>query len=280
MAEGLSDGRNGESLHDGKSDWSTTLISYHSMTSSSKWFHDEPWLDFHMWGTYHSAKDWPRSFQVAAKDYALSFPKPTLNAEPPYEEHPRDYDPANGWFEDYEIRRAAWWSVMSGTLGHTYGAHPVWQFYHGHPFLKSKVPVPDVAKPRMTLEQALDLPVSNQMQHLRRLFESVDFTSFQPDSDWIRIDSTEASPDSLQPNHLVGGYGSHFGFVYSPCGDSFSVVLDRIRGNSIAAEWYDPRTGLYQSIGVLDSNQWTPFDPPSNRSATNDWVLVLKTLPY
>ena len=73
MAEGIADGTNGESRQDGNANWSTTLISYHSMTSSSKWFHQEPWIDFHMWGTYHSSKDWARSCIARESKYMIDY---------------------------------------------------------------------------------------------------------------------------------------------------------------------------------------------------------------
>lgn len=276
MAEGIADGTNGESRQDGNANWSTTLISYHSMTSSSKWFHQEPWIDFHMWGTYHSSKDWARSFEVATRDYELQPPKPTLNAEPPYDEHPRDYDPRNGWFEEYEIRRAAWWSVMSGTLGHTYGAHPIWQFYDGKSLPKPKVPVPNVAKPRITWEQALELPVANQMRHLRSLFESVDFASYKPDTTWIKLESNPGdSSSSKEKNRVAGGLGSDYGVVYVPTGETVVVSLDRLSGDSITASWYDPRSGVLKLIEVLNNKVQATLVPPGDPGINNDWVLVL-----
>ena len=275
MAEGIADGTNGINLHDGTADWSTSLISYHSMSSCSKWFSNEPWLDFYCWGTYHSSKDWRRSFEIAAKDYALSPPKPTLNAEPPYEEHPRDYDSKNGFFDSHEIRQSAWWSVMSGAMGHTYGAHPIWQFYNGKPAAKAKVPVPDVAPPRITWEQALQLPVANQMTHLRTLFENVALASFQPDNTWFRYESDTPSEATLTKNQLVGGLGSDFAFVYVPTGETLQVTLGKIGGEQVQANWFDPRTGKTITIGQINNQGTTSFDPPGVPSIGNDWVLCL-----
>jgi Protein of unknown function (DUF4038)/Putative collagen-binding domain of a collagenase len=276
MAEGLADGRNGNTMHDGQADWSTTLISFHSMTSCSKWFQKEAWIDFNMWGTYHTAKDWPRSFQVAEKDYALVPIKPTLNSEPPYEEHPHDYDPTKGWFEDFEIRRAAWWSVMSGTMGHTYGAHPIWQFYDGKPAPPSKVPVPDVAKPRITWTESLSLPVGNQMQHVRALFESVDFTTYSPKSEAFSI-RAQTAMEGLQPNRLAGGFGIDYAFIYSPMGESFAANLDSLRSDSgLIGSWYDPKSGQSRQAGNLSFSPDGVFDPPGEPGLGNDWVLVVR----
>jgi hypothetical protein len=278
MAEGIADGTNGESTQDGNANWSTTLISYHSMSSSSKWFHQEPWIDFHMWGTYHSSKDWARSFEMATRDYGLASPKPTLNAEPPYEEHPRDYDPKNGWFDEYEIRRAAWWSVTSGSLGHTYGAHPIWQFYDGNPMPKSKVPVPNVATPRVTWTKALELPVANQMRHLRGLFEAIDFASYKPDVSWLTpTTNLDDSNSSRQSSRVTGGYGNDFGLVYVPTGESIVVLLDKAPGDWRAASWYNPRSGVSERIDPFPGKVPQRFDPPGEPGIDQDWVLLLQS---
>jgi len=45
---------NGEKNMNGKADYSTTCMTYHSFSSSSQWFHNDDWIDFHSWGSYHS----------------------------------------------------------------------------------------------------------------------------------------------------------------------------------------------------------------------------------
>jgi hypothetical protein len=274
MAEGLADGTNGINKQDNQADWSTTLISYHSMTSCSKWFPNEPWLDFYMWGTYHSPKDWRRSIDVATKDYGLSPAKPTLNAEPPYEEHPKDYDPKNGFFDEHEIRSAAWWSVMSGAMGHTYGAHPIWQFYNGKPNPKSKVPVPDVSAPRMTWNEAMNLPVANQLKHLRALFASVDFDSYQPNNNWFRYPPKTTSETEMTKNALAGGIGNKFAFVYIPMGETVEVMLEQLPFEQPEASWFNPRSGEVLPITSIKNKQNQTYDPPNSPSVGNDWVLV------
>jgi hypothetical protein len=51
LTEGISDGMAGVDRHDGRADWTTTLMSYQPPgggKSSSLFLHDEPWLDFNM----------------------------------------------------------------------------------------------------------------------------------------------------------------------------------------------------------------------------------------
>ena len=32
-----------------------------------------------------------------------------------------------GWFNDADVRQAAYWDLFTGGFGHTYGCHAIWQ---------------------------------------------------------------------------------------------------------------------------------------------------------
>lgn len=40
-----------------------------------------------------------------------------------------DHDPAQPLWQAPEVRRYAWWSVLEGAMGHTYGHNAIIQFY-------------------------------------------------------------------------------------------------------------------------------------------------------
>lgn len=101
-----------------KGDGGRHLITYHPKggANSSDYWPDEPWLDFHMFQSGHSHRAKP-NYDMNAKNLALPALKPTLDGEPCYEDHPvrsliKDKKPTE-WFDDYDVRRAAWWSVLS-----------------------------------------------------------------------------------------------------------------------------------------------------------------------
>jgi hypothetical protein len=129
MAKGIADGTNGKDDLEGKTDYSTTLMTYHCFQSSSAWFQNDEWLDFNMWGSYHDNFDNTRAFEQVYRDDSLAVTKPTLNGEPAYEEHPVNWLPENGKFKAYDVRQIAYWSVFAGACGHTYGNASIWQFY-------------------------------------------------------------------------------------------------------------------------------------------------------
>ena len=100
--------------------------------SSSQYVHNEPWLDFNMLQSGHYYLDLP-NYDMIRRDYIMFPVKPTIDGEPRYENHPvmGNYWPTDhaGWFDHYDVRKAAYWALFSGAFGHTYGCHDVWQMW-------------------------------------------------------------------------------------------------------------------------------------------------------
>ncbi|MFN3188971.1 MAG: DUF4038 domain-containing protein [Aureliella sp.] len=304
MAEGITDGVAGVSQFDGAADWNQTLMSYHCMASSSGLWLDTAWLDFHMWGTYHSTKDWARSFGMARKDLAADPNRPTLNSEPCYEEIPRDYRGDNGYFGAAEVRRAAWWSVLSGTFGHTYGAHPIWQMWGTPEMGKPEVPLPKLSPTRMDWANALSLPGAGQMQHLRGCMESLgDFASLRP-YDELLVNRDEGTGPSSE-GYVACAVGADFAIAYVPGlpvgsgveesskRSAIEFQLGRFEGATAQWYWFNPRDGSktdpqrINNEGVLKAFLPTTDSGDSHRSREvanreedavllQDWVFCLR----
>ncbi|NJK95790.1 MAG: DUF4038 domain-containing protein [Bacteroidales bacterium] len=213
MAEGITDGTTGLKKLDGKADYTATLITHHSYNSSSNWFHGDAWIDFHTWGSYHAEIDNPRAIDLAIKDWNLPNPKPTLNSEPCYEAHGINYAIAdNGYFTSTDMRVAAYWSVFSGSMGFTYGAHAIWQFTDETRKKHSE-------NTNLTWQQSLNLPGATQVGYLKNLMLSRPMTNLSPDRSMLI--SGQGSCSSYAPV-LVGK--SH-AFVYIPTGNSITLKL-------------------------------------------------------
>lgn len=272
MAEGIADGVNNTFRFDGKADYSTTLMSYHSMTSSAQWWAEDPWIDFYMWGTYHGSEDWSRSFRIAHEDWNRAFPKPTLNAEPCYEEMPRDYKGDNGYFNEIDVRKAAYWSVFSGSFGFTYGAHPIWQMWDGSA-PKTTVKLPDPAPTRMPWLAAMELTGATEMYYLRRLLLARPFEQLRPDQNLLMNPPAPDDPDPA--NHIVAARGNRFALFYSPHGRPIHMRSDALTTNRVNAYWYDPREGVFLEIGNLGHQEERHIDPPGEGPG-NDWVLLIE----
>lgn len=229
-----------------KGDGGKHLITYHPKggANSSDYWPDEPWLDFHMFQSGHSHRAKP-NYDMNEKNLALPVLKPTLDGEPCYEDHPvrslmKNGKPT-GWFDDYDVRRAAWWSVLSGACGHVYGTHSVWQFHD----LDKRTQQTDARTP---WKEAIDLPGATQMGAMKKFIEGLDWTKLRRDDSLIRLTAGETKADS-KPMASVAEDGS-FAVVYVPKtlrDGVFFNGLEQMRGVPEASA-IDPATG--DSLGV------------------------------
>lgn len=169
------------------------LVTYHPFgrTSSSLWFHDEEWLDFNMFQSGHrrydqaSLGEWDDNagkeiffgednWRYVDRDHGYEKVKPTLDAEPSYEGIPQGlHNPRNPYWEEWDVRRYAYWSVFEGAAGHTYGSNAVMQFY-------TDAEGKGAYGVRESWKDALHHPGSAQMRYLKELMESVDFVNGRP----------------------------------------------------------------------------------------------------
>lgn len=267
MAEGIADAVNGVNEFNNKANYASTCMSYHCYASSSKWFHNDDWIDFHTWGSYHEKKDNPRAYTEAGKDWNLKNPKPTLNSEPAYEQIPVNYDWANagnGYFDDFDVRQHAYWSVFSGTCGHTYGAHPVWQMS------KTDLKYEPYAKTtNSTWEEALYFTGATQMDFLQKLILSRPYTDRRPAQETIIENYDEPG------KFMTATAGKDYCMVYLPTGDKVHVNLEMFTAEKLKTWWFHPATGKAFDNGTIDlkANEW--FDAPGDSERGNDWVLVI-----
>lgn len=238
------------------------LITYHPLgvNSSSRWFPNEDWLDFHMIQSGHNARDLP-NYEVITSDYNKSPTKPTLDGEPRYEDHPISWNPEKGWFDEFDVRQAAYWGVFAGAMGTTYGAHGIWQMY-----APGRTPI---SSARTYWYDSLNLDGAWDMMHLRYLMESRPFLSRVPDQSLI------ASREGSGADHVRATRGDGYLFIYLPTGKKVTVQMGKISGNELKGWWFDPRTGEATSVGNFPNRGTQEFDPPGEAGRGNDWVLVL-----
>jgi hypothetical protein len=240
-------------------------MTYHTWggTSSSIWFHGDSWLDFNMMQSGHSAKDLDNYNQIF-KDYSLKPAKPCMDGEPCYEDHPVNWDPKNGWFDEYDVRKAVYRSLFAGAHGFTYGCHDIWQF-----LTQSREPVSHARNP---WREAIDLPGSFQMQYARALMESRPMLIRIPDQSILVSDPGEGAEHIRAARASDGSYA----FVYIPTGRTITIAINKISGSRVKAWWFNPCTGETSLIREIDTGSGkAQFDPPGKPGRGNDWVLIL-----
>ena len=246
MAEGLAAGDQG-----------AHLMTYHPQGdyNSADFFHDDNWLDFNMFQSGHGTRNKP-NYRWTLANRTLTPIKPNLDGEPAYEDHPIDWKPANGWFDEYDVRKNAYWSMLAGALGHTYGDHNIWQMWQ-----PGREPISSARTP---WQKALDYPGAFQMGYMRQLFESRPFTTLVPDSTLVV---------SAQGNgHVQAARGEGFMMVYLPQHAQATVDAAKLSGKKMNAWWFDPRSGDSVLIGELKKTNQHTFKTPD---AEKDWVLVV-----
>ncbi len=244
------------------------LITFHPRGPglSSDYFHDAEWLDFNMVQSSHGAHDHDNGLFIE-QDYALSPAKPTLDGEPRYENIPVGFyfDGFNrqDWFDDDDCRQAAYWALLAGACGHTYGNNSIWQMY-----------TPDidgVLWAHIPWHEAIHHPGSLQMKYVRKLFESRPFQLLQPAQDII-LDGPSFGGAKIRA--ALASDGS-FAFIYSPRGERFTINRDVIKSNRKKEIWYNPRYGIFFPIHGSDTAGIQTYTPPTNGRG-NDWILIVE----
>ncbi|MBN2130568.1 MAG: glycoside hydrolase family 140 protein [Sedimentisphaerales bacterium] len=256
MARGLREGDSG-----------AHLITYHPRGPglSSDYFHRADWLDFNMFQSSHAARDHDNAL-FTEHDYALKPPKPTLDGEPRYETIPVGFYNSDATdtlrFDAYDARQAAYWSLMAGACGHTYGHNSIWQMWQ-----EGRTPVISAAVP---WHESLDHPGAFQMGYVRKLFESRPFPKLVPDQSML-ADAPGTGGAKVRAARAADG---SFAFIYSPRGRPFAVRMSAIRASRVKATWFDPRYGIAEPLHTSDNVGFQTFVPPTSGRGC-DWLLVL-----
>lgn len=151
------------------------------------------------------------------RDLSYDIVKPTLDAEPSYEGIPQGlHNPRNPYWEEWDVRRYAYWSVFAGAAGHTYGSNSIMQFYD------------DVSKPgaygvRELWQDAMHHPGCAQLKYLKDLMESVDFINGKADDSLLLFGQKERY-------HRIAVFaGEDYILCYDYMGDEFLLDLRRFQ---------------------------------------------------
>ena len=245
---------------------------YPERLCSSHLFGGESWLDFH--GAY-SGHQWAYpTYRLIEQDRAMKPTRPVIDLEPCYENHPYHADGSayytnpRKWDKKTRgtaamIREQAYWAMLAGAAGHTYGAQDVWQFYDQQTVLERYSATTHWC-------QAMDYLGAVQMGIMRRLFESRAWQTLEPDQSII-VAGQGPSEDHCQAARAADG---KFLFVYTPRGNTLTIDMTKIDAPNATAQWFNPRDGRATMIGQFPCAAAREFAPPS-RGVDNDWVLVL-----
>lgn len=253
------------------------LMTFHprGRTTSATWFNDAPWLDFNMFQSGHRRYgqrmgdgEYPieenteeDNWRFVESSMALEPMKPVIDGEPSYEGIPQGlHDPDETRWQDYDVRRYAYWAVFAGAFGHTYGNNSIMQM------LK-----PGMGAAYGATEpwyDALKNPGFCQMQYLKKLMLAFPYFERVPDQSII------AGENGVRYDRLIATRGNDYLLVYNYTNRPMEIDLTRISGAKKKAWWYSPVDGSLEEAGEYD-NKVTRFQHDSAYGAGNDRVLIV-----
>jgi hypothetical protein len=252
MAKGI---RKADTLH---------LMTYHPTggTKATDYFPDEPWLDLDMCQSGHSRISREYSYVFESRNSNVA--RPFINGESRYENIPDRFweDQPYGWLDDADVRISAYWSMIAGAAGITYGCNDIWQMY--------AINREPVIKARTDWQIAIELPGSSQIRYLKRVFEILPWQKMVPDQSLVLNDNPE------NESYILSAITSdrQIIVVYTPAGLPVRIDCSRIGSGIAKALWYNPRSGKVKLIGDLDTRTPHEFKPWSEGWGS-DFLLIL-----
>jgi len=268
MAEGLKKGSRGRHM-----------ITAHAagkgvLRASSEFFNSEKWLDLNMYYSGHSWNVPSHAGTLAA--YRNKPVRPVFDGEPRYENHPA-FDTGAGFytggnrklwdgvtrFNARQVRQCAWWNLMAGACGHTYGHHDVWQFNgSGNP-------------PRtfalLPWHRAIQSKASVQMGYLRQFMESRKWWLLAPAPDLV------VEGQGQGERHIQAALASDGSFLMAYIPNAESIVLDvsGLKGKKLKTAWFNPQTAEWVKGRAAANRGTLRLAMPSVKNVERDWALIV-----
>ncbi len=277
MAEGLAKGLTGKDA-DSRTPgpvWDDLLITYHACherqtgecSSLSYWPEEEPWIRFVMLQSGHGLI--AKNYQLVKTEYDRFHIRPVWDGEPAYELMPTSWPPTGDSFHDtWMVRKRAYWSLLAGSFGHTYGHSCVWCNVSE----KEKTSVL-----KNSWFEALDSEGSQQMKYLRDFMDSLNTMTCLPSQESIIQESQ--SEDMNQHIQACVHPEGRFLCAYLPSGGSCVLRTDRLHlsENQVYIWWWNPRDGkchTAQADTVPVTEGGIHVCAPSS-GPKEDWLLIV-----
>ena len=236
------------------------LITFHpcGAHSSSQFVHDYLWLDFNMMQSGHGYPS-PHCFDMMAADYTRKPIKPVMDGEPCYEDHPINFQPAGGYFDDYNVRLAAYRNLLGGACGNTYGHHAVWCF---------RRPDEVCAYFPNDWKTALHRPGALQIAIYR------DFVATHMPHGYTPVyDITEENTHDA--NYVAAMVNENEAVIYIPSGLPLKLRAAAIPFVPKTMQVFHPATGIYSApMPITDPAYLVVPGHPAGRNC--DYILILK----
>ena len=210
----------------------------HPENSALDQYKSDGWLDLNTTYTYGIVH------QKLLSDFNRKPPLPFILIESTYEgEHNASA---------VQIRRQAYWAILSGAAGQVIGNRPIWLFDPGW-------------------QAALDSTGAEDMTRLKSLFLSRGWYDLVPDQKHEVVVNGLGEFNGLDYLAAAQTADGKTVIAYLPTAREIGIDMTKIAGQTSKAWWFNPRTGESTSAGEFPATGKRHFNPPSD----GDWVLVL-----
>lgn len=241
------------------------LITYHpwGATKATDAFNDD-WLDLDMFQTGHDRR--AKDFEFVRQSQAVSPQRPVINGEPRYENHPNRFDAKTyGWMDDSDVRAAAYWTMLAGAAGYTYGCHDIWQMFD--------IQREPSSGARTSWQESIHLPGSRQLMFMKKLLTAFPWQEMTNDQSLILNENLADS------SYVICAIGKQRDFMlaYTPVGKPIQIDLSRLNAQMVSAFWFNPRDGKSRKIGEYATTE-TPEFKPWSIGRGSDFVLVIRDI--
>ena len=252
------------------------IMTFHprGRTTSAWWYNDREWMDFNMfqsghrrYGQRNGDGDYTIKDNTEEDNWRyidMSFEKkplrPVIDGEPSYEDSPQGlHDFSAPRWQDYDVRRYAYWAVFGGCFGHTYGHNSVMQFIR--PGLSASFGA------EKAWWDAMKDPGYNQMKYLKWLMLTFPFTERIADQSII------AGQNGERYDRVIATRGNDYLLVYNYSGKPMDIDLGKISGSKKNVWWMNPTDGKLTYLGEYDSKV-TSFSYDAAYLRGSDRVLI------
>lgn len=227
----------------------------------AKEFGGEPWYSIIGYQSAHSEKkvEW-LVWGSPAKDWKKPPTLPVINLEPCYEGIlAKDTGrPINV----LAVRRAVYRSLLlSPTAGVTYGHHGIW-WWGEKPELPLTLEKTGIAVP---WNQALKSEGARSVEHLARLFSSIEWWTLIPDPSLIANQPTDAM--SFIP--AARNDNGNLAVIYLPQSGEIELNVQNLRRTTVI-RWFNPSNGEFTPAGRVTAASMKLRTP-----GEGDWVLLV-----
>lgn len=173
-------------------------------------------LDLYLYQSGHNSSFLDMPFQLAETFYSMMPKRPIINSEPCYEQMGyarRVY----GRFNQRDVRKAAWQSILSGACaGITYGAHGIWS-WHGMD-TKFGGDIGEAFDSPMLWQEALQLPGADDYGYIRQLFELLQLENLIPRNDLLLLGNEQIRMAETSDKKYL--------FIYIPSNTKIKVNMN------------------------------------------------------